>query len=168
MESAELFENAMAWLQEHYGEFRFFMERDVVGAVQTQIAREIEGLGLPYRVVTEYSVLPETRADLVIRDSDGVVEVAVEFKYEPAHSRSTTNQDGDIRPSRFPVIADWKEVEKDFQRIHQYAEQGKVKAAYALLIDEGNHFSQELAPPGGEWRDWGQGRRVLWVKAGNI
>ena len=102
---------------------------------------------------------------MVIFGSDGSAEVAVEFKYEPAHSRST-NQGGDIRPSKLPVIADWGEVEKDFQRIQQYVEQGKVKAAYALLIDEGSHFSHRSAPSGGEWRDWGQGRRVLWVQVG--
>lgn len=167
MESVELFENAMAWLQEHYAEFRFFMERDVVWTVQRQIIREIEGNNLPYRVFNDDSLLPRTRADLVIFDSAGSAEVAVEFKYEPAHSRGV-DRGGDIRPSKFPVITDWKEVEKDFQRIQQYAEQGKVKAAYALLIDEGSHFSHNSAPPGGEWRDWGQNRRVLWVKAGKV
>ena len=164
MEAAELFENAMARLQEHYGEFRFLAERDVVGKVEWLINQEIEDGGLPYRVVREYSVLPGTRADLVIFGSDGSAEVAVEFKYEPAPSRST-NRDGDIRPSKLPV-ADWKEIKEDFQRIQDYVDQGKVKTAYALLIDEGSYFHRKSAPPGGEWRDWGQGRRVLWVQAG--
>ena len=165
MEAAELFEDAMAWLEEHYAEFRFFAERDVVWTVQTQIIREIEDNNLPYRVFNDDSLLPHTRADLVIFGSDGSAEVAVEFKYEPAHSRSA-NRGGDIRPSKFPVIADWDEVEKDFQRIQNYVDQGKVKTAYALLLDEGNYFHSKPAPPGGEWRDWGQGRRVLWVQAG--
>lgn len=138
MEAAELFENAMAWLKGNYGEYRFFAERDVVWTVQAHIIREIESYNLPYQVFNDDSLLPSTRADLVIFNAFGSAEVAAEFKYEPAHSRST-NQGGDIRSTKLPVVADWNDVEKDIQRIQQYAEQQKVKSAYSVLVDEGGH-----------------------------
>ena len=158
MEAAELFENAMAWLEEHYDEFRFFAERDVVGTVQTQIAGEIESMGLPYQVVTEYSVLPGTRADLVIRNTNGTVEVAAEFKYVPSGSSSAG-------PHYRWFL--WREVKDDVQRIQKYVEHESAKVSYSVFIDEGNHFhSLSWRPPRrSRWIDWGQGRWVLWTQA---
>ena len=164
MEAAELFENAMAWLKENYGEFRFFLERDVVWTVQAHIIREIESGNLPYQVFNDDSLLPSTRADLVIFNAFGSAEVAAEFKYEPAHSRSA-NQGGDIRATKLPVVADWNDVEKDILRIQQYVERQKVKAAYSVLVDEGGHFHGREPFPGSQWIDWGQGRWVLWTQA---
>lgn len=172
MEAAELFEDAMAWLQEHYGEFRFFAERDVVGTVQKQIIREIEGNNLPYRVFNEFPIVPGTRrsksADLVILNGRESVEVAIEFKYEPSPSRKS-DRGGDIWHSKIesPVVS-WPGVVKDIERVRKYVEQDRADIAYAVLIDEGGrrYRYHRQPPPGGEWRDWGQGRRVLWVQAG--
>ena len=163
MEADELFENAIAWLNEHYGEFRFFAERDVVWTVQKQIIREIEGRSLPYRVFNDYTVLPPARTDLVILNPDDSVEIAIEFKYEPAHTRRA-NRGGDIWPSKFPVVS-WSGVQKDLQRIREYVELGKARIACSVLIDEGGHFHHRKPPPGSEWINWGQDRWVLWAQA---
>ena len=59
MSATELFENAMDWLREHYGEYRFFAERDVVWTVQKQILATIEGAQLPYRVFNDLTISKE-------------------------------------------------------------------------------------------------------------
>ena len=156
----------MDWLQEHYGEYRFFAERDVVWTVQTQIRVTIEDAHLPYRVFNDYALSKGERPipDLVILSSDDSVEVIAEFKYEPSHSRSIKHG-GDIRSTKFPVVP-WTgkdgSAAKDVQRTREYVEQGKAKAAYSVFIDEGGEFSHRNPHPGSEWRDWGQGRWVLW------
>lgn len=164
MDAAELFEGAMEWLRGNYGDCLFYYEHEVVEKVEILLNREIGSRGLPYRVLKECSVLPDTRTDLAILSPGGEVEVAVEFKYEPAHSRST-NQGGDIRSTKLPVVADWNDVEKDILRIQQYVEQQKVKAAYSVLVDEGGHFHWREPFPGSQWIDWGQGRWVLWTQS---
>ena len=156
----------MDWLQEHYGEYRFFAERDVVWTVQTQIRVTIEDAHLPYRVFNDYALSKGERPipDLVILSSDDSVEVIAEFKYEPSHSRSIKHG-GDIRSTKFPVVP-WTgkdgSAAKDVQRTREYVEQGKAKAAYSVFIDEGGEFSHRNPHPGSEWRDWGQGRWALW------
>ena len=171
MEAAELFENAMAWLKENYGEYRFFAERDVVWTVQTHIIREIESYNLPYQVFNDFPMKSGSRraqsADLVILDGSGSVEVAVEFKYEPARKRGT-DRGGDIWHSKLetPVVS-WSDVEKDIERVWEYFDQDLADAAYSVLIDEGGrlHRSHRQPPQGSEWIDWGQGRWVLWTQA---
>ena len=171
MEAAELFENTMAWLQEHYGEFRFFAERDVVWTVQRQIIREIEDNNLPYRVFNEFPIVPGTRrsksADLVILNDRESVEVAIEFKYEPSPARKS-DRGGDIWRSKIesPVVS-WPGVVKDIERVRKYVEQDRADIAYAVLIDEGGRIyrSHPQPPQGSEWIDWGQGRWVLWTQA---
>ena len=91
MEASELFENAIAWLKDNYGQFQFFVERDLVWTVQTYLFSQIKEYGLPYRVFNDYPILPGNRrslcADLAILNTDSLVEVAAEFKYEPSHTR---------------------------------------------------------------------------------
>ena len=166
MSATDLLENAMEWLREHYGEYRFFAERDIVWTVQTQIRVTIEDAHLPYRVFNDYALSKGERPipDLVILSSDDSVEVIAEFKYEPSHSRSTKSG-GDIPSTKFTVVP-WTgdgSVAKDVQRTREYVEKGKAKVAYSVLIDEGGHHHwQKSVPEGSEWRDWGGGRWVLW------
>ena len=154
----------MDWLREHYGEYRFFAERDVVWTVQKHILAVIEEAQLPYRVFNDLTISKGIRADLAILDA-GSIEVAVEFKYEPSHSRST-ERGGDIWPTKLdPSVVFWTgagSVAKDVQRTREYVEQGKAKAAYSLFIDEGGEFRRRNPHPGSEWRDWGEGRWALW------
>ena len=73
---------------------------------------------------------------------------------------------GDIWPSKLnPSVVFWTgdgSVAKDVERTREYVEQGKANAAYSVFIDEGGAFSHRNPHPGSEWRDWGQGRWVLW------
>ena len=173
MEADELFENTIAWLKEHYGEFRFFAERDVVWTVQKQILREIESHCLPYRVFNDYTIVLgkscSRSADLVILNNCDSVEVAVEFKYEPDRARGTDRDgDRDIWHSKLETsVVSWSEVEKDIKRIQRYFEKRKAKAAYSVFIDEGGRFYayQPQPSPRSEWIDWGQDRWVLWAQA---
>ena len=143
----------MDWLQEHYADFEFYLERDVAWTVQKHIAQAIKIDGFPYQVVHEYT-LNGLRVGLVILN-EGTVEVVMEFKYEPHRSRSVAG--------KFPVTV-WKDIVKDVQKNIERIKQGKVAAAYSVFIDEGGHHyrGHQSAPERSEWRDWGQGRWVLW------
>jgi hypothetical protein len=131
----------------------------VVWTVQTRLIKVIADNELPYRVFNDYPMLPGKRrslsADLAILNQDNLVEVAVEFKYEPSHGRQ------DILRAKFPVVVWGKEgVRKDVDRVREFVARGKAAAAYALLIDEGGYFRQRPPHPGARWIDWGSG---VWV-----
>ena len=162
MNAAELFESAMHWLRDHYTDYRFFTERDIVWTVQLRLLAEIESRGLPFRVVQEYTILPNVRTDMVIMERDAVA-VAAEFKYEPDSGRSS-NRGGDIWHSKFPVIDPWSEAEKAVERAQSYVTQGRAGAAYAIVIDEGGRHNWRPTPDGCQWRDWGGGRWALWSR----
>ena len=161
MDAAELFEGAIEWLRRSYSDYQFFAEYDVVKAIKAQLSREIERHNLPYFMVAEYTVPSAKRADLVVLCGNSV-EVAAEFKYEPCHSRNT-DFGGDITKGKFPVVF-WTEVEKDVQRVREYAASGHSKIAYSTLVDEGNHFSYRNAPAGSEWMSWTENMSVLWSR----
>ena len=159
MDAAALFENTMDWLRDSYEEHRFFVERDIVWTAQLRLLQEVERAKLPCRVLNDYTLFERTRADLAILNG-GAVEVAAEFKYEPARARS-----GEFGGGKFPVV-EWRSVEKDVLRVRDYVAQGKAKTAYAVFIDEGGHFAGGAPHPGSEWRDWGNGVWALWTKVG--
>ena len=153
--AAALFERAMGWLREHYGQFEFWVERDLVWTVQTRLRYMISEDHLPYEVLNDYPMLPGTRrarsADLVIRDLGGVPLVAAEFKYEPSHSRTEFR----TVPGKLPVVFWGAEgVAKDIARIREFVEEGAVRAAFAVFIDEGRHFRLRPAHPGATWHNW--------------
>lgn len=164
MNAAELFESAMHWLREHYTDYRFFTERDIVWTVQLRLHLEIESRGLPFRVFQEYTILPNVRTDIVIMErAAAAVAVAAEFKYEPDPGRSS-NRGGDIWHSKLPVIDPWAEAEKDVERAQSYIAQGRAGAAYSIVIDEGGRHNWRPTPDGCEWQDWGGGRWALWSR----
>ena len=167
MEADKLFENTMRWLMQHYGEYRFFTERDVVWTVQQRIAEEIKRTGTPYRVFNDHTVLPRIRTDLAILSGD-TAEVAIEFKYEPSHKRRA-DRGGDIWPTKLdPSVVFWSgeaSVEKDVQRIKDYVEKKRARVAYSVFIDEGGRFRHRDPYPGSEWMDYGNDVSVHWSKA---
>lgn len=85
-----MFKGAVRWLRDTYEQHRFFVERDLVCAVQLALWNRITRKELAWSVFNDYPMLPGTRralsADLAIRDGSGDVLVAAEFKYEPDHS----------------------------------------------------------------------------------
>ena len=152
-EAVILFESAIDWLKQEYASIHFFVERDVVWTIQKYLAAAIKDQSLPYSVYNDYPILRGERrsvcTDLAIIDSQGVVEVAAEIKYEPAHRRD------DIWPSKFPVVFWGREgVEKDIERVQNYVNAGRAKAAYSVFIDEGSFFRHREAPLGSNWIDW--------------
>lgn len=160
MDAAQLFETVMQGLREHYADYRFFTERDIVWTVQLRLYAEIKKQGLPFRVFNDYTmVAPNIRADLAILEA-GVVAVAAEFKYEPDPGRST-NRGGDIWHSKLPVVI-WAEAEKDIERSQNYVIQRQAKTAYSVVIDEGGRHKRRNPPNGCDWQDWGNGRWALW------
>jgi len=164
MEATKLFESTLKWLQTNYINFQFFLERDIVWTIQIKIIEQIKKLTLPYKIYNDYPILPgEQRSfttDLAIISLKGSVEVAAEFKYEPSHQRK------DILKSKFPVVSWGRDgVKKDLDRIQEYVNQGKAKAAYSVFIDEGGWFKKkQVAHPGSKWIDWGNGRWILYAK----
>jgi len=169
--SSALFEDGMAWLRQHYGEREFWVERDIVWTVQTHLRQVVADRGLSLAVFNDYPMLPGPRrslsADLVIRDADGEVLVAAEFKYEPSHHRVEFR----ALPGKLPVVS-WgiEGVAKDVVRIREFVEAGKAQTAYAVFIDEGRYFRNRPAHLGAEWRDWELTRpgsrspSVLWAR----
>ncbi len=162
MNAAELFENAMEWLREHYTDYRFFTERDIAWMVQLWLRGEMERQGLDYHVFNDHTMMPKVRSDIAIVQGSSV-EVAAEFKYEPDSSRRA-DKGGDIWPTKFPVVADWKEAERDIERVQNYISQSRAKVAYSVVIDEGGRHKWRTPPNGSEWRDWGDGQWVLWSR----
>jgi hypothetical protein len=166
--AAMLFEEAIAWLREHYDQFEFWVERDLVWTVQSRLRQMIAGRHLPYGVFNDYPLLAGARrarsADLAIRHADGTVLVAVEFKYEPSHRRA------EILPGKLPVV-DWgvEGVAKDIVRIREFVEQGAARTAMAIFVDEGRCFRHRPAHSCSVWRDWAPSRpgghqvAVLWA-----
>ena len=154
--ASELFETSIAWLQDNYSNFRFFQERDLVWTVQTHINEKIEEQELPYQVFNDYPMLSGKRTDLAILNQNGIVEVAVEFKYEPSHSRS------DILPTKFPVVS-WGNdgVGEDVERIHNFVDKRAAEVAYSIFIDEGSHFRNRNPYSGSKWLEWN-------IEAGNL
>ena len=161
MQPADLFENTLEWLKQHYSDYRFYAERDIVWTVQTRLNREIEKRGLPYRVFNDYTMEPRVRVDLAILNDD-TVDTVVEFKYEPSRARSTTNG-GDIVKTKFPVVF-WSEVLKDIERVRGFARNGQTKTGYSVLIDEGGYFKRRTLPHGSNWEKWSGDGWMLWYK----
>jgi hypothetical protein len=125
-----LSEEAVYWLRENYGQFEFWVERDLVWTLQTRLRTMISERGLPFNVLSDYGMLPGARralsADLVIRNAAGQVLVAAELKYEPSHLRPEFHG----QPGKLPVVfwgADG--VAKDVTRIRQFVEAGTAAAA---------------------------------------
>jgi hypothetical protein len=170
IESTELFETAMSRLQNNYPNFLFFQERDIVWTIQTYITEVIKRDNLPFKIFHDYPILPGKHrsfcADLAIVNENEIVEVAVEFKYEPSHRRN------DILRSKFPVVF-WNDdgVGKDIERIHEFVSNGKTKVAYSVFIDEGGYFRHRPPHPRSKWIDWNMSESqlnqisVLWSQA---
>lgn len=179
MEATELFERAIGWLQENYANFQFFVERDIVWTIQTYLIRQIKEQDLPYKVFNDFPILPGNRrslsADLAILASNknDLVEVAVEFKYEPSHERS----DVDIWHTKLtPSVVFWGSdgVAKDVERVQEFVAKGKARVAFAVFIDEDGYFSHRPPHLGSKWIHWNtmdassHNVSVLWSRVPNV
>jgi hypothetical protein len=151
--ASELAEGTFRWLQEHYDQFSFYQERDLVWTVQSHLAAEIRRGDLDLRVWNDYPMFREGRraesADLVLQTADGTIKVAIELKYEPSHIRP------DIQRRKLPVVFWGSEgVAHDIERARRFVAEGKAEVAYAVFVDEGSHFRHREAHAGSRWIDW--------------
>ena len=152
-DARQLVLDVLDWLRETYCSHRFFTERDVVWTVQKRLISEASGRSPRCRVFHEYKMtngqVKSPPADLVLLGPEDQAELAIEFKYEPAHQRANT----EFPPTKFPVV-DWKGVVRDTERVHQFVQQGFTPNACSLFIDEGGYFRKRQAPLGSRWEDW--------------
>ena len=95
--------------------------------------------------------------DLAIVDFHDRVQVAAEFKYEPAHARS------DILPQKSPVVQG-SDVSKDVRRVRDCLKNGIAATACAVFIDESGHFQNHEPPKGSRWIARNKDVRVLWTE----
>jgi hypothetical protein len=168
-DASALFEEVIAWLRDNYGNYRFYMERDLVWTVQERLRSIIEARTLRYRVFHHFPLFPGSGkvvdCDLALVRQDNSVAVAAEFKYEPSHGR----KDRDIWRTKFPVVF-WNEgVGHDIERIQGFATHEATTTVYAIFIDEGGFFRHHPPHPGSRWIDWAPSRpgafspAVLWA-----
>ena len=153
-EVRQLVLDVLDWLRDTYSSHRFFTERDVEWTVQKRLWHEICSRQLPYEVFHNFRMPrdPKSLADLVVvrrpRQPTEPVEFAIEFKYEPAHSRN------DILPGKFPVVEDWKKVVCDVDRVQRFVREKHARSACSLFIDEGGYYRKQEAAPNSCWKDW--------------
>jgi len=164
-DASTLFEAAIAWLRDNYGNYRFYVERDVVWTLQTRLVSLIQHQSLALRIFHHFPMGDRRgiNCDLALVNPDDSVALAAEFKYEPSHRRS------DIWHTKFPVVF-WNEgVGHDIERVHSFVAMGA--AAYAVFIDEGGYFRHRPPHPGSTWVDWSASKpgafspAVLWAGA---
>jgi len=159
----ELINIAFDWLQDTYFQHHFFVERDIVWTLHKKLIYLIQEMELPYQVFNDHPILPGNRrslsVDLCIVNKEDKIQVAIEFKYEPAHNRS------DILKTKFPVVI-WGVggVTDDVERVRQYVQRGKAQVAYFIFIDEGGFFRHRSPHPGTQWIGWKNGIWVLFSR----
>lgn len=161
MTSVELFENSLEWFKKNYSRFKFYLERDIVYTLQTHLNDVIAKDSLPLKIHNDYPILPGIKrhlcADLVIKannEKGEIIDVAVEFKYEPDHKRE------EILQSRFkPTVVFWNgenSVLKDIERARKYVQDNKAKHAYSIFVDEGKYFcGKKDSFPDSAWEECG-------------
>lgn len=145
--SYKIFEGVFNEFKEKYQKNFFYTERDIVWTIQKRLKERIVKLGLEniYTVFNEYPLLKGKKransTDLVIKNR-GVVEIALEFKYEPNHNREGI----DIPKEKFPVTS-LNLIKKDEEKIKLLIKGGELKRgemrpgrAIAIVIDEGGYF----------------------------
>lgn len=158
-----LFKQVLDWLKLNYGNYDFFVERDLVWTFHQRLKEMICESNLPFEVYNDFPMIKAERrslcTDLAILNQRNEVELAVEFKYEPDHQRGFGAK-RDIWSSKLsPSVVFWgKEgVEKDVERARQYVSQKKAKVAISLFIDEGGLFRHRQPPQNTKWVDWSCG-----------
>ena len=156
----ELFDEVLKWFRLNYGNYDFFMERDIEWTLQQKFSEIITSNNLSFEVFNNYPIMKGGRGsvctDLAILNRQGEVEVAVELKFEPDHQRGYGPK-RNVWPTRLnPSVVFWQDgVEKDVLRAQQYVSQGKAKMAVTMFVDEGGLFRHRRPPSSeAEWVDW--------------
>ena len=100
--AAEILEETVLWFLDNYKGFTFFQERGLVWTAQTRLTSVLKGLRQRYRVSNDHPVLPGKQrgisTDLAILYPHDRIQVAAEFKCEPAHGGTG------ILAQEFPMV----------------------------------------------------------------
>lgn len=159
----KLFELTLEWLKSNYGNYDFFVERDLVWVIQRKLHETISKNNLPFEVYNDFPMIKTERrsltTDLAILSKQNEVELAIEFKYEPDHQRGT-DRNGNIWPSKLsPSVVFWgKEgVKKDVEKARKYVGQKRAKVAVTVFVDEGGFFREREPHQNTKWIDWNCG-----------
>jgi len=106
------FRRTLDWLREHFGEFRFFVERDLVWTLQQRLETELGAAGTRLRVFNDFPVQRGKRgprrgicADLAVVDAAGNALLAAEVKFEPAHARGKPGGDNNAVERALRLVA---------------------------------------------------------------
>ena len=159
MQAAEMFENTISWLKEHYKDYRFLTERDIVWTLQLHLLGEMERQHLTLKVFDNHKMPNKTQVDLAIleQNAGSIPLVVAELKYEPDHTRVDISP-GKLSPSK--VFWDSERnhgVVQDINRIVNLINGGYSDVGYVVFIDEGGHNSWREEPKGSIWDDsWGK------------
>ena len=159
----EMFEQTFEWLKSSYGNYDFFLERDLVWTIQQKLREIIVENNLQFEVFNDFPIVKAQRrsltTDLAILNKRNEVELAIEFKYEPDHQRGFGARK-EIWPSKLnPSVVFWGKdgVGKDVERARQYVDQKRAKVAATVFVDEGGLFRHRQPHPGTKWIDWNCG-----------
>jgi hypothetical protein len=157
----DIYRDAIAWFVNHYDEYTFYTERDLVWTIQNRIVSILAEHDCPFRVFNDYPIQRAERrsfcADLTIVSIEtNQIQLAAEFKYEPDHSRD------DIPKSKFPVVFWGKDgVGKDIERAQTFVRENLTPICYTEFIDEGGAFRHRDPHPTSTWESWGEKRWAL-------
>lgn len=157
-EGSAVVEECLAWLEAHYWDQPFWMERDLVWALQKNLGSRLHNDAHGAQVVHNLRTAVGHVDLAIVRN--GVPLVAVECKYEPARSRP------DFAASRLEqavVFWDRAGVLEDVRRAVRVVAAGDVAVAYAVFLDEGGRFRQREPPPISRWLDWHSDRGTVSV-----
>lgn len=163
-DASRLFETALQWLRENYGDFLFRKEDDVVTVLWTQMVRRAKAENLAFYVDYEQNFpvsFGRLQCDIVVFDTDHRPLLCLEVKYEPSRKRPDIAKRAlkHSRPQHLLPGHGLKGHRCDIERIPYYVHEVGAEVAYAVLIDEDSYHCSRMAnlvlPLGTNWIRWG-------------
>lgn len=143
----DILDSVLKWLESAYGDYDFFLERDIAWTIQCKVRESIYKGHYQLKVVHEFR-----KFDLAILNNQNIDQVVIELKYEPDHQRAN---EGDFLNTKFDVCA-WCDILKDIKKAEDYVSQNPSRKAVTILFDEGDYWKkkQPQAPPHTKWEIW--------------
>jgi hypothetical protein len=139
-DAALVFDSALDWLREHYDDFVFRNENDIVTVLWGRMVRIAKAEGLAYHIDYEHNFsvsFGRLQCDIVAFDAEGKPLVCIEVKFEPARTRpDTVKRDPKHgRPQHLLPGHGLKNHRCDIERLPFYVEEVGAQVAYAVFID---------------------------------
>lgn len=162
-DAARLFEAALDWLRDHYNDYLFRREDDVVTVLWGQMVRIAKTTGLPLEIDYETKFVVSCgrlQCDIVVFDADRKPVLCVEVKYEPARTRPDIAKRAlkHSRPEHLLPGHGLKGHLCDIEKIPFYVNEAGAEVGYAVFIDENSYHYSRLEdgrlPKGTRWIQW--------------